>query len=435
MRIGLLVTVATLAVARDSARAQEVSVMAQAIPLVTRADPTATRGPLTEGYLTQPVVMAHASWNWLRGIGTLNFEGLTLDRGELTTGGYGEGYVDRRHPHAYLHELLTGAEIARGAVRASLFAGRGFAPFGSDDPMVRPLEKYPVNHHLAQVLERVVSVAALRLGPVIGEIGAFNGDEPTSPGSTPEFDRFGDSWASRLTILPFDGGELSASLADVTSPEVRVGHGLDQRKTSLVARYSRETANTWRYGMLEWARTNERDSGTLMTSLTSLLGEAALCTSGVIVAARLERTDRPEEETLLDPFRTARPGTDLSNLGVSRWATLTASLSAPRLERGGFSGRPFVEIARVGVTSGKPAGVFDPELRYGARRLWMISAGVRLRAGSMHSDRMGRYGVAMPVEGTHSPRDESDTVPDMPGMPAGHKMPTAHHSSSTRCSL
>lgn len=409
--------------------------MAQAIPLVTRADPTATRGSLTEAYLTQPVVMAHGSWNWLRGIGTLNLEGLTLDRGELTTGGYGEGYVDRRHPHAYLHELLLGGEAARGDVRASLFAGRGFAPFGSDDPMVRPLEKYPVNHHLAQVLERVVAVAALRLGPVIGEIGAFNGDEPTSPGSSPEFDRFGDSWASRLTILPFDGGELSASLADVTSPEVRVGHGLDQRKTSLVARYSRETPNTSRYGMLEWARTNERDNGTLTTSLSSLLGEAALCTKGVIVAARLERTDRPEEEPLLDPFRTARPGTDLSNLGVSRWTTLTASLSAPRLERGVFSGRPFVEIARVGVTAGKPAGIFDPELRYGVRRLWMLSAGVRLRAGSMHGDRMGRYGVAMPLEGTDSANGESDRMPDMPDMPAGHQMPAAHHSSSSRCSL
>jgi hypothetical protein len=42
MRICLLVTVATLVVARDSARAQDVSIMAQAIPLVTRADPTAT---------------------------------------------------------------------------------------------------------------------------------------------------------------------------------------------------------------------------------------------------------------------------------------------------------------------------------------------------------------------------------------------------------
>ncbi len=409
--------------------------MAQAIPLVTRADPTATRGALTEAYLAQPVVMAHGSWNWLRGVGTLNLEGLTLDRGELTTGGYGEGYVDRRHPHAYVHELLVGGAAARGSVRASLFAGRGFAPFGSDDPMMRPLEKYPVNHHLAQVLERVVAVAAVRLGPLIGEVGAFNGDEPTSPGSSPAFDRFGDSWASRLTVLPFDGGELSASLADVTSPEVRAGHGVDQRKGSLAARYSHRMPDMWRYAMFEWARTNERDRGEVTTTLSSLLGEAAFCTGGVLVAARLERTDRPEEEPLLDPFRTARPPADISNLGVSRWTTLTASLSAPRVGRARFSGRPFVEVARLAVAPGKPAGVFEPELRYGARRFWMFSAGVRLRAGSMHGDRMGRYGVAVPLEGTHSAHGESDTMPEMPGMPPGHEAAAAHPSSTSRCSL
>jgi hypothetical protein len=40
-----------------------------------------------------------------------------------------------------------------------------------------------VNHHLAQVLERVIAVAALRRGPIIGEVATFNGDEPLSPGS------------------------------------------------------------------------------------------------------------------------------------------------------------------------------------------------------------------------------------------------------------
>jgi hypothetical protein len=187
--------------------------MIQAIPVVTRADPTATASTLAEGYLSQPMIMAHGSFGWLQARGTLNLEGLTLERGELSTGAYGESYVDRRHPHAYVHELLAGVEPVFRGVAASLFAGRGFAPFGSDDPMARPFEKYPVNHHLAQVLERVVAVAAVRKGPVIGEIGTFNGDEPTSPGSSPEFSRFGDSWAARLTVTPFDGAELSGSVA------------------------------------------------------------------------------------------------------------------------------------------------------------------------------------------------------------------------------
>jgi hypothetical protein len=429
MRIRILVTVATISLVRDSAHAQYVSVMAQAIPVVTRAEPTAGRQTLTEGYLTQPLVMTQASWGPLQGIATLNFEGLTLERGELTTGGYGEGYVDRRHPHAYGHELLAGAEEVRYGVRASLFAGRGFAPFGSDDPMVRPFEKYPVNHHLAQVLERLVAVAAVQYGRVIGEIGVFNGDEPTGPGSTPSFDRFGDSWAARLTLLPFLGAEVSASYASVTSPEVEAGHGLDQRKGSVVARYSFETPVSWRYGFLEWARTGEYAGDALTTSLNSLLGEAGYCRFGAIIAARLERTDRPEEEQLANPFRAPRPATDLSNLGVSRWTTLTASVSAPLVGAWIVSGRPFVEVARIGVAPGNPPGLFDPELRYGSRRLWMYSAGVRLRAGAMMHDRMGRYGAALPaVVGTQTMGPASHMMPGMP-MPAPMLM------TPSRCSL
>ncbi len=401
--------------------------MVQAIPVVTRADPTAARSALTEGYLTQPVGMGHAAWRDFRGIATLNLEGLTLDRGELTTGGYGEGYVDRRHPHAYIHELLVGAEASRSRFGASVFAGRGFAPFGSDDPMVRPFEKYPVNHHLAQVLERVVVVGAVRAGPVIGEVGTFNGDEPLSPGSSPNFDRVGDSWASRLTVLPLDGAELSASVAKVTSPEVRAGGGLDQRKASVAARFDRQTTDTWRYALLEWAHTDERALGATRTRLTSLLGEGAYCRSGVIVAGRVERTDRPEEEPLADPFRTPRPANDLSNLGVSRWTTVTVSASSPALRAGVLSGRPFVEVARIQASTGTPPGIFDPELRYGASRMWMVSAGVRLRAGMMH-DRMGRYGVAVPgmEAGTGGHGPESET---MPGMSMNHS------SAESRCAM
>ena len=405
--------------------------MVQAIPIVTRADPTATRSALTEGYLTQPAAMGHASWKAFQAMTTINLEGLTLKRGELTTGGYGEGYVDRRHPHAYVHELLTGVEGTRSGVTASLFAGRGFAPFGSDDPMVRPFEKYPVNHHLAQVLERVVAVGAVRAGPVIGEIGTFNGDEPTGPGASPNFDRFGDSWASRLTILPLDGAELSGSIARVKSPEVRDGHGLDQRKASVVARFSRMSVDTWHYALVEWEHTNESTRGTITTRLSSILGEGAYCRAGAIVAGRIERTDRPEEEPLADPFRTPRPSVDLSNLGVSRWTTATLSLSSPALRSRSFSGRPFIEIARLHAARGTPAGIFDPELRYGTSSMWMLTAGVRLRAGMMH-DRMGRYGAALPPSGTMLHGTESDTMPGM-SMPGG--MPMNHAAGESRCVL
>ena len=405
--------------------------MVQAIPVVTRADPTATRSALTEGYLSQPMIMAHASMGGLQVRGTLNLEGLTLDRGELSTGAYGESYVDRRHPHAYLHELLVGAQREYRGATGSLFFGRGFAPFGSDDPMVRPFEKYPVNHHLAQVLERVVATAAVRKGPVIGEIGTFNGDEPISPRSAPKFSHFGDSWATRLTLLPFAGAELSGSVARVTSPELAAGHGLKQRKSSVVARYGRESVESSTYGLAEYAHTGEFDRGERVTSLSTALVEGGYCARGIVVSARVERTDRPEEEQLADPFRTPRPSFDLNNLGVSRWTTVTASISSPRIDVLRASARPFVEVARVAVASGKPAGVFNPFFRYGADRMWMISAGVRLRVGTMH-DRMGRYGAALPAMsmavGTQSSAPMSDM---MPGMT--HAM--NQHSSISRCTL
>jgi hypothetical protein len=434
MRIKHLVTVAGLALARDSVHAQSWMLGAQAVPLATRADPTATRTVLTEGYLTQPVVMGHAEWSVLRGVATLNFEGLTLQRGELSTGGYGEGYVDRRHPHSYVHESLAGAQATRGALGASVFAGRGFAPFGSDDPMMRPFLKYPVNHHLAQVLERVVTVGAVRYGPVIAEGAWFNGDEPVSASEGPNWNRFGDSWSARLTLLPIAGGELSGSVAHVESPEVRLGRGLDARKESVVARFSRSSPSSWRYFLAEWAQTDERDRGASATVLSSWLAEGAYCRNDITAAARIEQTDRPEEESTLDPFRTPRPPADLSNLGVSRWTTVTINLSAPRLAWRFVSGRPFVEVARVMAAPGNPPGLFNTELRYGTSRMWMVSAGVRIRAGVFH-DRMGRYGVALPAAGVipvgtpaHDMRSHDMSSP----TPTTSQVP---HSMTNRCSL
>jgi len=294
--------------------------------------------------------------------------------------------------------------------------------------MVRPFVKFPVNHHLAQVLDRVVTIAAVRKGPIIGEFGVFGGDEPTSPSSSPNFSRFGDSWSARLTVLPTSAVEFSGSFADVTSPEVRVGHGLDQRKASLVARVSRETPDSWRYALLEYAHTTDRNRGETVNTLSSRLGEAAYCTNGFIFAGRFERTDRPEEEQLADPFRTPRPEHDLSNLGISRWWVLTASISSPAARLGFAMLRPFVEVANVAVGHGSPAGIFNPEFRYGATHMWMLSAGVRLRTGSMH-DRMGRYGVALP------PMNENGAMPtpmpDMPGMSHG----SMNHAATGKCAI
>ena len=300
-----------MSAAADSASTR-IHVIAQAIPLVTRAAPSAGGVNRTEGALTQTLLMARASgWNGnLTADVALNGEGLTMRRGELNTGAYGEGFVDRRHPHTYVHELMLTAKRTTGSVALSASIGRGFAPFGTDDPMMRPLVKYPVNHHLSQILERGVAIGAARVGAAVIEASMFAGDEPMSPSSLPTLRRFGDSWSVRGTLVPIPGGELQASYARVASPEEPGGFGLDQRKRSVSARVI--SASGARYALIEWAHTADWDHSRReeVFSYQSLLGEAALLVHRVGIAVRLEQTERPEEERLDDPSRTPRPHSD-----------------------------------------------------------------------------------------------------------------------------
>ncbi|HEU5303942.1 MAG TPA: hypothetical protein VFU40_04800, partial [Gemmatimonadales bacterium] len=231
----------------------------------TRADPVAGSRSLGEVRLVQPTLMAHAGAlsNRLRLLVTFNLEGLTMGEGELTPGAWGEGFIDRRHPHTYIHEAMLTADDLLGEVdgrgRVSLTAGKGFAPFGTDDPMSRPVLRYPVNHHLAQILERAVAIAGIRTGPVMLEGALFNGDEPERPGQWPRVSRFGDSWSGRLTLWPTAGLELQGSRARVHSPEHRPGAGTDQSKWSLSGRWTRQLSGSLVYGLVEWARTSEAD--------------------------------------------------------------------------------------------------------------------------------------------------------------------------------
>jgi hypothetical protein len=372
---------------------------AQAIGVVTHAAPALFGRSLTEGYLTQPVLMAHLQTGGerLRLHGMLNFEGVTLRRGELNAGVWGEGYVDRRHPHTFLHEVMATARLLGGPAAAgevTLSFGKGFAPFGTDDPMARPFVKFPVNHHLAQVLERLAAIAAVRYGPVIAEGGVFNGDEPDSPSHFVTWARFADSWAVRTTVLPLSGVEAAASYAAIASPEFPAGSGLDHRKFSASLRWEQGAGRAdGRYALLEWARTDESSGERRSFSFASVLGEAAVRRRGTEVAARFERTLRPEEERLLDPFRSPRPHADANILGATRWQVYTARLSHA-VRPGGFGAAPFVEIARLRATEGLRPSVFVPADFYGSDRMWSVSAGVRLQAGATHG-RMGRYGAAL----------------------------------------
>lgn len=376
---------------------RRVSLAAQAIGVITRQSPALGGRAFTEGYVTQPTFMAHARlWSNVATLqAMISLEGFTLERGELNPGIVGEGYIDRRHPHTYLHELTGTVQHHFGGTRASLTIGKGFAPFGTDDPMSRPFVKYPINHHLAQILERIVAIAALGAGPIVVEAGAFNGDEPESPGDAPNRERLWDSWAGRVTLLPVAGAELQASYASVRSPEVAAGGGTDDRKWSVSVRVSDRDER--RYALAEWARTADYAGGVAAFSYNSFLVETAASTGPVVLAARLEVTDRPDEERLADPFRTPLSGHDFSILGRSRWTIATVRATVPVSRGSHASLSPFAELAfhRVSETL-RPSG-FVPAQFYGSSRIWMLSLGAKLGLGDAHR-RMGRYGAAIPAE-------------------------------------
>lgn len=381
----------------------EVSIGLHAVPAFIQVDPVPGGGELSEVRILHPVASLSATSldGYLSAMAMVNFEGLTIPDGELSPGSWGEGFVDRRHPHTWAHEFMISAWQPLGAERdvaLSFSLGKGFVPFGSDDPMSRPILRYPVNHHLSQLLERAVGIAALRVGPAVLEGSLFNGDEPTSPEDWPRVKRFGDSWSTRLTLWAADGVELQGSYAKVASPEHRDGAGLDSRKWSASARFERATDNGSVYAMGEWARTSEGSF-----DYSTFLGEAALRRGVFGAAYRFERTERPEEQRLADPFRSARPHHDNSSLGTTRWTIHTVSLALTAVDDWPMLGiEPFLEGSLARVASVE-AGVFDPVAFYGDDQIWSIALGVRLAWGQrLH--RMGRYGVATgPSPSVHAP--------------------------------
>ena len=380
---------------------------AQAIPSLTQANVVPGGVALAELRVVQPVLMGQAGAfdNHLLGQAVLDGEGWTMPNGELTPGIWGEAFVDRRHPHTYFHELmLSGIDLLGSLDRAanvSISTGKGFAPFGSDDPMVRPVQRFPMNHHYSQILERAVLILGVRAGPVAAEAGLFNGDEPVSPSSWPNMDRFGDSWSGRLRVTPLPALELEGSYAHVRSPENREPIGLDQVKYHASARWDHGPV----YGLAEWARTSE---GGGVYVFNSILAEGAWHLGRHLPYARYEQTERPEEpRTFDDPYRLQRPVLEDNLLGETRWTIITGGYSFGLLQRAGFVVRPLFEASWIRVQR-VDGGLFDPAIWYGREEGYQVSIGLRLGYG-MTMPRMGTYGVA--------PSDAGRTMSGMSRMP------------------
>ena len=98
-------------------------------PPLTHADPVPGRRRV--GRVSHRPADAHVPGRWARAVSVCwppsTSKAVTLEGGELTPGAWGEGFVDRRHPHTYVHELLAdrGGRAPGGGWRRRRLPQRG----------------------------------------------------------------------------------------------------------------------------------------------------------------------------------------------------------------------------------------------------------------------------------------------------------------------
>lgn len=373
--------------------------MAQVFPILTAGDPFDSESRLNdrETYLTQPAIMLG-----IRSPGslfsfdvTVDLEQLTQPDGEYTFGGWGEGFIDRRHPHTILHEAMASLNVLDAPGGAfSLSAGKGFAPYGTEDPMSRPVVKYPTNHHLSQVLERWLVSATYALdNGWIGEVGLFGGAEPKDAYDFSNIESFGDSWSARLTKV-FGTGETRSFETSASYARIQESHGTNTEVTELAnasVRFESQGPTRSTYAMLEASHSDPEEGD----GYWAILAEGQLRTGIHKPYARVEWSTRPEYHRL------GLPGTpeffrydhDTHTDGASRWVIATVGYglegAASRV-----STRPFVELQYHRVS--RERGDVDPMTLFGRDAFWSVSTGFRIYWGGSGM-RMGRYGaLALP---------------------------------------
>jgi len=374
--------------------------MAQVFPTYTWSLPATEGTPLERQgvYATQAAAMVNVASPDNRFVlrTTLNFEAWTQRGGELTYGGWGEGFIDKRHPHTLLHELMLSVNVFRSdGMRASVSAGKGFTPYGTDDPMSRPVLKYPTNHHLSQIVERWTLNGVLATESWSFEAGVFSGNEPTGPYDLGNTDAFGRSWSARVTRRfgsPIAGSrawEVSASAGRVMERQ----HDAVTRTILLNAALRHEQAYPFGrlYALAEFS-VSEPGSG---DGHYAAVLEGSLRRGDAQPYFRVERATRPEYERngTADTRGFFRYDHHAEATGASRWTIVSAGLgwTATRLP---VSVRPYAEAQYHAVS--RHRGTLDPARLYGRSRFWAFSAGFRIFVGG-DPMRMGAYGVLDPM--------------------------------------
>jgi hypothetical protein len=372
--------------------------MAQVFPTATMALPSADNTPLARRglYLTQPALMFNleSPGSGVSFRTTLNFEGVTQPGGELTFGAWGEGFIDKRHPHTFVHEAMLNVNVwSRSGGGFSLSAGKGFAPYGTDDPMSRPIIKYPTNHHLSQILERFTlnGVYASPLWSV--EVGVFGGNEPTGPWDFSNVESFANSWSARINrhfgrgemgVWPW---ELSASFGNVKEEHEEGDPAAVTRLFNAALRHEQPYAFGRLYTLLEGSLSDPKGAD----GYFSVAGEASLARGLHKPYARIEYASRPEYSRMGTPDQRGffRYDHDEEPIGSTRWLTVVGGygITATRLP---FSARPYVEAQWNRVSEER--GGIDPQTLFGRSSFLSLSAGFRLFLGG-EPMRMGAYGV------------------------------------------
>jgi hypothetical protein len=381
--------------------------MGQLIPIVTAGAPGEGDSPLreTELFMTQPAAMLNLLSADERIVVrfTPNFEGLTIRDGEVTFGAWGEGFIDSRHPHTYLHELMLSWNVWDAPGGAfSLSAGRGFAAFGTDDPMARPAVKYPTNHHLSQILERwTVNAQYLFEHGVSIEAAIFDGNEPEHPGDVGNFRDFPNSWSTRMAARfgegfgPFAAWEVSASFATVREDH----HDFEDRTrlANVALRHDAVRPSGQLYGLLEASRSWPREHG----GYYSVLGEVQLEREQHRPYLRVEHATRPEYERRAaagDGFFRYHHGDH--PIGATRWTIATLGYGN-RLMGFPLASKPFVEIQYNAVSRHRGPPEIDPDQLFDTSNFWSLTAGIRIFLGASGPMRMGSYGVLDPMTAAH----------------------------------